>query len=139
MEITGTAALITGGRRGLGRALAEALTAAGARVVLVARHAEPCGQVDHLGRLVPGDEGAQGPFRGRPGLRAHVTSCPGSCGKREPSAKNADLGRTRARHPAIDGRVGAPPAGSRASPTDRARRGSHRPAASGRQEPVGSP
>lgn len=37
MELTGKSALITGASRGLGRALAEQLAAAGARVVLVAR------------------------------------------------------------------------------------------------------
>src|SRR2546430_1313598 len=37
-------ALVTGGSRGLGRALGEALAAAGARVVLVAREAGPLEQ-----------------------------------------------------------------------------------------------
>lgn len=37
MDLTGKSALITGASRGLGRALAEQLAAAGARVVLVAR------------------------------------------------------------------------------------------------------
>jgi NAD(P)-dependent dehydrogenase (short-subunit alcohol dehydrogenase family) len=38
--LQGQSALITGGSQGLGRALGRALAAAGARVVLVARHAE---------------------------------------------------------------------------------------------------
>jgi NAD(P)-dependent dehydrogenase (short-subunit alcohol dehydrogenase family) len=41
MELNKMTALVTGGSRGLGQALGEALAAAGARVVLVARHAEP--------------------------------------------------------------------------------------------------
>jgi len=43
--IAGNAVLITGGSRGLGRALGRALAIAGARVVLVARHADELGQV----------------------------------------------------------------------------------------------
>jgi NAD(P)-dependent dehydrogenase (short-subunit alcohol dehydrogenase family) len=39
MELRGTSALVTGGSRGLGRALGHALAGAGARVVLVARDA----------------------------------------------------------------------------------------------------
>lgn len=39
--LQGQSALVTGGSQGLGRALAQALAGAGARVVLVARHPEP--------------------------------------------------------------------------------------------------
>jgi NAD(P)-dependent dehydrogenase (short-subunit alcohol dehydrogenase family) len=45
MKLTGKAALVTGASRGLGRALAEGLAAAGARVVLVARQAGPLEEV----------------------------------------------------------------------------------------------
>jgi NAD(P)-dependent dehydrogenase (short-subunit alcohol dehydrogenase family) len=41
MDLHDTAALVTGASRGLGRALAEQLAAAGARVVAIARHAGP--------------------------------------------------------------------------------------------------
>jgi NAD(P)-dependent dehydrogenase (short-subunit alcohol dehydrogenase family) len=45
LDITGLAALVTGASRGLGRALAEALAARGARVALVAREPGPLGDV----------------------------------------------------------------------------------------------
>jgi NAD(P)-dependent dehydrogenase (short-subunit alcohol dehydrogenase family) len=45
MKIHGQGALITGASRGLGKALAEALAAKGARVVLVAREAGPLADV----------------------------------------------------------------------------------------------
>src|ERR1700733_5617326 len=41
MELRGTAAIVTGGSRGLGAALGEALARRGARVVLVARERGP--------------------------------------------------------------------------------------------------
>lgn len=41
MDLNRSTTLVTGGSRGLGKALGEALAAAGARVVLVAQHAEP--------------------------------------------------------------------------------------------------
>lgn len=45
MDITGTSALVTGASRGLGRALAEALAARGAKVALVARELGPLAEV----------------------------------------------------------------------------------------------
>jgi NAD(P)-dependent dehydrogenase (short-subunit alcohol dehydrogenase family) len=45
MNIQGQGAIVTGASRGLGRALAEALAAKGARVALVAREAGPLGDV----------------------------------------------------------------------------------------------
>jgi NAD(P)-dependent dehydrogenase (short-subunit alcohol dehydrogenase family) len=45
MKISGQGALVTGASRGLGRALAEALAAKGARVALVAREAGPVADV----------------------------------------------------------------------------------------------
>jgi NAD(P)-dependent dehydrogenase (short-subunit alcohol dehydrogenase family) len=45
MDLHDTAALVTGASRGLGRALAEQLAAAGARVVAIARHAGPLDDV----------------------------------------------------------------------------------------------
>src|SRR5690349_3775748 len=45
MKLEGIAAIVTGASKGLGAALARALGRAGARVVLVARHAGPLEEV----------------------------------------------------------------------------------------------
>ena len=45
MNLRGKAALVTGGSRGLGEALGEALATRGAKVVLVARDAGPLAEV----------------------------------------------------------------------------------------------
>ena len=52
MKIQGQGALITGASRGLGRALAEALALAGAKVVLVARDARPLAKASALDDVV---------------------------------------------------------------------------------------
>jgi len=45
MDLQGTSAIVTGASRGLGRALAEALASAGVKVVAVARHEGPLGDL----------------------------------------------------------------------------------------------
>ena len=44
-DLTGRVAVITGSSRGIGRAIAEALADAGARVVISSRKAEACEEV----------------------------------------------------------------------------------------------
>lgn len=44
-DLTGKVAMITGGSKGLGKAMAEGLASAGAVVVLVSRHADECSKV----------------------------------------------------------------------------------------------
>jgi NAD(P)-dependent dehydrogenase (short-subunit alcohol dehydrogenase family) len=50
MQLTDRSALVTGGSKGLGLALARRLSAAGARVVIVARHAD---EVERAARSIP--------------------------------------------------------------------------------------
>jgi NAD(P)-dependent dehydrogenase (short-subunit alcohol dehydrogenase family) len=64
MDIRGTAAVVTGASRGLGRALAEELARRGAKVVLIARDAGPLDEAVHSIReaggeafALPGDVG----------------------------------------------------------------------------------
>lgn len=72
MELNDARVLITGASRGLGRALAEQTAARGARVVLVARHAEPLEEVAAAIRAAGGDAHALVADVGEPDAAARI-------------------------------------------------------------------
>ena len=56
-DMSGRVVIVTGGTRGIGRALAEGYVSAGARVVVASRKPEACKEAEeHLRALVPGAE-----------------------------------------------------------------------------------
>lgn len=59
MNLTGEIAIVTGGTRGIGRAIAESLVSAGARVAITARNEQELSNtVSQLNRIGPGDAAA---------------------------------------------------------------------------------
>ena len=54
-DMTGRVVVVTGGTRGIGRALAEGYVAAGAKVVVASRKAEACEETEKHLRSLGGD------------------------------------------------------------------------------------
>jgi NAD(P)-dependent dehydrogenase (short-subunit alcohol dehydrogenase family) len=79
-DMSGRVVIVTGGTRGIGRALAEGYVAAGARVVVASRKPEACKQTEEHLRAMGGEAlGVPTHLGELPALRALVerTASPG--------------------------------------------------------------
>ena len=92
MELQGRVAVITGGTRGIGRAIAEGLFADGASVVINGRSAEKCAQA--LKEMNGGDRVhfVQGDIKSREGCQAIIDAAIAKYGKIDIMVNNAGIG-----------------------------------------------